>query len=127
MSSRWPLAAAVVALAPALGGGSDVEAAAPPGQWWSAAYRYRQKLSVSAGPTAVPTQYTVRGQFDHAALVALSQSLASGDDIRVAWWNGSGWAELDRLRDDQSAWNRATTRIWFRTQAPIGASRTPPR
>ena len=44
--------------------------------------------------------------------------------MRVAWWSGSAWVELDRLLDDQSAWNTATTQIWFRTQAAIGASST---
>jgi hypothetical protein len=36
-----------------------------------------------------------------------AQSLASGDDVRGAYWNGSGWVELDRLLDDESAWNNA--------------------
>ena len=116
---RLALAVLVGALAPAL-----AEAAAPAGQWWSASYRYRQKLSLTSGTTAIPTQYSVRHQLDHAALVSVSQSLASGDDVRVAWWSGTAWVELDRLLDDQSAWNSAATQIWFRTQAAIGASST---
>ena len=40
-------------------------------------------------------------------MVFAAQSLASGDDVRVAYWNGSGWIELDRLLDDESAWNNA--------------------
>ena len=116
---RLALALVVGVWAPAL-----VEAAAPVGQWWSASYHYRQKLSITSGTTAIPTQYSVRLQLDHAALVSVSQSLASGDDVRVAWWSGTAWVELDRLLDDQSAWNSATTQLWFRTQAAIGASST---
>jgi len=100
---------------------SAAEAAAPPGQWWDATYRYRQKITVTNGPTAILAGYSVRFQFDHASLVSVSQSLASGDDARIAWWNGTAWVELDRLLDDQSAWNGATTRVWFRTQAALGS------
>ena len=114
----------VATLLALLGDASLLEAAAPVGQWWNASYRYRQKLSLTAGTTLIPTQYSVRPQFDHAAMVAVSQSLASGNDVRVAYWNGSGWVELDRRLDDQSAWNTATTQIWFRTQAAIGVAAT---
>ncbi len=107
-----------------LSAASGIEAAAPPGEWWNAGYRYRQKLNLTAGATAIPTQYSVRLQLDHSALVFASQSLASGNDVRVAYWNGSGWVELDRVLDDQATWNNAATRIWFRTQALIGASST---
>ena len=107
-----------------IGSASLLEAAAPANQWWSASYRFRQKLNLTAGATAIPTQYSVRLQLDHAALVNVSQSLASGDDVRVAYWNGSGWVELDRRLDDQSAWNTATTQVWFRTQAAIGVAAT---
>ena len=100
----------------------SLEAAAPPGEWWNASYPRRQKLTVTAGTTAVPAQYSVRLQIDHAALVTATQSQATGNDVRVVYWSGSGWVELDRRLDDQSAWNNAATRLWFRTQAPIGAS-----
>jgi hypothetical protein len=101
-----------------------VHAAAPADLWWNVAYSQRQKVTVTAGTIAVPTDYSVNLQIDHAALVAATLSLASGDDVRVVYWTGSGWLELDRRLDDQSSWNSATTRIWFRTQAGIGASST---
>ena len=123
-SSGWRHARHLAVLAAILWTTSVVEAAAPAGQWWSASYRYRQKLSLTAGATAVPTQYSMRLQLDHAALVSVFQSLASGDDVRVAWWSGTAWVELDRLLDDQSAWSTATTQVWFRTQAGIGATLT---
>jgi hypothetical protein len=93
-----------------------------PRSWWDANYQYRQQITITAGTTAVPTSYSVRVQFDHAALVTGSKSLSSGNDIRIVYWNGSGWTELDRRLDDQSSWNSTTTQVWFRTQAAIGAS-----
>ncbi|HEY7698742.1 MAG TPA: DUF2341 domain-containing protein, partial [Vicinamibacteria bacterium] len=103
---------------------SLLQAAAPGGEWWNAGYFYRKQLNLTAGATAIPNQYSVRIQLDHAAMVSAGQSLISGNDVRVAYWNGSGWVELDRLLDDQSTWNNAATQIWFSTQAPIGAGLT---
>jgi hypothetical protein len=100
------------------------QAAAPAGQWWNASYQYRHKISIKAGATNVPTAYSVKFQFDHAALVSASKSLSSGNDIRIVYWNGSSWTELDRRLDDQSAWNSARTQVWFRTQAAINANQS---
>ena len=44
--------------------------------------------------------------------------------MRVVYWNGGGWVELDRRLDDQSGWNNARTMLWFRTQAALGALAT---
>jgi hypothetical protein len=103
---------------------SLARAAAPANEWWDSNYQYRYKISVTAGTTNVPTDYSVRIEFDHAALVAATKSLSSGDDIRIAHWNGSTWTELDRRLDDQSSWDSATTQVWFRTQAGINATET---
>ncbi|MHA1938714.1 MAG: DUF2341 domain-containing protein, partial [Candidatus Thorarchaeota archaeon] len=103
---------------------SIAQAAAPANEWWDSNYQYQYKVSVTAGSTNIPTDYSVRIEFDHAALVATGKSLSSGDDIRIAHWNGSTWTELDRRLDDQSSWDSATTQVWFRTQAAINASQT---
>jgi uncharacterized delta-60 repeat protein len=100
------------------------QAAAPAGQWWNAAYTQRQNITVTAGTTLIPTQYSVPFTLDHARLVATGQSLVSGNDVRVVYWNGGGWVELDRRLDDQSAWNNARTQIWFRTQLAIAVGAT---
>lgn len=101
---------------------SVAEAAAPSNQWWNSSYQYREKITVAAGSVNVPTQYSVRIQFNHAALVTATKSLSSGNDIGVVYWNGSTWTELDRRLDDQSSWNSAATQVWFRTQAAINAN-----
>jgi uncharacterized delta-60 repeat protein len=100
------------------------EAAAPPGQWWNAAYAERLNITVTAGATPAPTDYSMFVTIDHARMVSTGRSLASGDDVRVVYWNGGSWVELDRLLDDQSSWNNWRTGIWFRTQAAIGAFAT---
>src|SRR5437588_12902126 len=97
---------------------------------WSADYDYREQITVTAG-SAVPTTslpYAVALTFNHAALVTAGKSLTSGDDVRVRYWNGTTMVELDRILDPTpsapSAWNTASTTIWFGLQAPIAAGRT---
>lgn len=90
---------------------------------WSANYDYREQISVQA-VNAVLAGYAVALTFNHAALVAAGKSLASGDDVRVRYWTGSAFVELDRVLDPTSAWNTAATRIWFRLQAGIAAAGT---
>lgn len=85
----------------------------------SADYAYRRRITVSAPLLGVPAGYAVPVVFDHAALVAAGRSLPSGDDVRILYWTGTAWVELDRFRDIPTAWNTTTTRLWFRLQAPI--------
>ncbi len=87
---------------------------------WIADYDYRMPITVRA-QNAVAAGYAVALTLNHAALVAANKSQAGGDDVRILYWNGSAWVELDRVLDPTSAWNTATTTIWFRLQAAIGA------
>lgn len=86
---------------------------------WSANYDYRKRIAVQA-QDAVPAGYAVAVTFNHAALVAAGKSLASGDDVRVRYWNGSALVELDRILDPTSVWNATATTIWVPLQAAIG-------
>jgi hypothetical protein len=92
--------------------------------WLTQSYPYRQPLTVTAGSAAVPSGYSVPVTLNHASLVSAGKSLASGNDVRVFYWNGTTWVQLDRVLDSGSAWNSATTKIWFKTQAAIAASGT---
>lgn len=85
---------------------------------------FRRRIDVTGGSVAAPDGYTTPLTFDHAAMVAAGQSLASGDDIRIWRHDGASWAELDRVLDDGSSWNAADTTVWFRTREPIGAGAT---
>ncbi|MGH7380609.1 MAG: heparin lyase I family protein [Candidatus Methylomirabilales bacterium] len=85
-------------------------------------YQYRQKITITAGSSAVPSGYTVSLTFNHASLVGAGKSLPSGNDIRIIYASGTGGVELDRVLDPGSSWGNTATRIWFKTQAAIGAS-----
>ncbi len=92
--------------------------------WWDAGYSFRQRIDVAAGSAAAPDEYTLALAVDHAALVATGLARADGDDLRILRWDGTTWTELDRVLDDDSAWDRVDTTIWFRTVAPVAADST---
>ena len=85
-----------------------------PTAWWDSSYSYRKELTITAGSEAIPSDYSVSLTFDHAALVGAGSSQSNGDDIRITYWNGSDWDELDRMLDPGSDWNTTTTKIWSR-------------
>lgn len=91
--------------------------------WWNASYSFRVNLAVTT-TDATASGYSVGVTVNHATMVANSQALTSGNDLRVVYFNGTSWTELDRLVDPSSSWNNASTKIWFRTQTAIGASTT---
>lgn len=97
-------------------------AGANPDNWWNTSYAYRRKLTITAGSVNAPTAYSVSATINHASLVSSGYSLANGNDVRIVYWNGSTWTELDRMLDPQSSWNNAATRVWFRTQGSMTAS-----
>jgi hypothetical protein len=90
--------------------------------WFSEDWQYRKVINITAGSTAVPSDYTVSLTFDHSSLVSIGKSRADGNDIRVLYKNGLNWEELDRILDPSSSWNINTTKIWFKTQIAIPAS-----
>ncbi len=85
---------------------------------------FRQRIDITAGTVDAPDGYTAPLALDHGSLVASGLSLPSGDDIRVWRHDGVSWTELDRVLDDDSAWNAADTTLWFRTQESISANET---
>lgn len=89
--------------------------------WWDPTYAQRQQISVDTTAAAAPGGYTVPVAFDHAALVAGGDALASGDDVRVLHFDGSTWTELDRVLAEGSAWDDAGTTLDFRTVDPVAA------
>ena len=92
--------------------------------WWNGAYRYRRNITVTTGTAAVTSGYSVQLNLNHAQLVQQGKSLASGDDLRLLYWNqGScNWLELDRVLQDGSSWNSVATQVWFKLQGGIAAN-----
>ncbi len=92
--------------------------------WWDADFRFRQPIAVTAGAAAVPSGYSVSVTLGHAGLVSSGESQDDGNDVRVLYWTGTGWQELDRVLEPGSSWDSDSTKIWFKLQAGIDASST---
>jgi len=88
--------------------------------WWNANYAYRRRATI-VNNVASPLDigYSVCVTMDTASLVSAGKMLASGNDLRVAYQSGSSWIELDREVIDM---NSASTQIWFKNRAKIGAN-----
>ncbi len=100
---------------PALGGACNPS-------WWNLDYPFRRPLVVTnTAAASLESQYTVSAMIDHALLVAQGQSLLNGDDVRVVYFDGLVWFEVDRIVHPASNWNSPTTTILYRTIEPIPA------
>ena len=86
--------------------------------WWDNGYQFRRQITVSTGintPYNGYAGYTVEMMMD-----TVSPDIQDdGDDLRIVWWNGSGWQELHRQIINP---NTDSTYIRFRLQADIAAS-----
>jgi hypothetical protein len=88
--------------------------------WWDDTYAFRRRIDVTAGSTDVPIRYSVAAELDHAAEVQASQSLDSGDDVRVVC---TGY-QVPRTADPHDSWNQPATRIWFDLPAGVAAEQS---
>ncbi len=102
-------------------GGNVLQVIDPPTFWWNSAWHYRKSLTITAGADALPADYSVKRTFDHGAQVAVGKSLASGDDVRLTYWNGTSEVPLDRVLGPGATWNQATTTLWFKLSAALAA------
>ncbi|MGD2037980.1 MAG: DNRLRE domain-containing protein, partial [Desulfobacterales bacterium] len=94
--------------------------------WWDSGYAYREQITLTApASNNVPNGYPVKLTIDHASLYSAGKSQQDGDDIRIVYWNGSSWAEIDRTLFNNnltgSSWDQSDTTIMFKTQASITA------
>jgi hypothetical protein len=85
--------------------------------WWNASYAYRRNVSVqNNGSSPLVANYSVDAVLDSASLISSNKIMPNGNDIRVVFWSGSNWIELDR---DVQYLNTTSTQVWFKTQATI--------
>lgn len=87
--------------------------------WFDCSWNSRKKITVTTGTSGVSGGYSASLTLNHAALVTVGKSMASGNDVRVARLDGT---ELPRALDPLSSWNSPTTTIWFPLGDAIGAS-----
>jgi nitrogen fixation-related uncharacterized protein len=88
--------------------------------WWNVSYSYRRQITIEnhlASPLNVG--YSVWITINTASLISVGKMLSSGNDLRVVYWAGSSWIELDR---DVININSNSTQVWFKTQAAIEAN-----
>lgn len=57
-------------------------------------------------------------------MVQSGASLSSGNDVRIARWDGGSWTELDRVVAIGSAWNTGSTKLFFQSQTSVAAATT---
>lgn len=101
------------------GGGSSGGGSSTVANWSASDFGCRQQVTISAS-SAIAASTLVTFSFDHASLVSAGKSLASGDDVRVYYEDGSG-TELDRALVSGSSWNASSTKLAVKAQAAIAA------
>jgi hypothetical protein len=85
--------------------------------WWNTSYSYRRQITIANNaPSMLDVGYSVYVTINTASLVSAGKMLSDGNDLRVAYWSGSSWIELDR---EVMGMNGNSTQIWFKTQATI--------
>jgi hypothetical protein len=63
--------------------------------------------------------YSVSILLDTAFFVSAGKMLPNGHDLRIVYWSGAGWTELNRHILHM---NTSSTDIWFKTQMPIDST-----
>ena len=85
--------------------------------WWNTNYSYRRQITIANNaPLILGVGYSVYVIINTASLVSAGKMLSDGNDLRVAYWSGSSWIELDR---DVIGMNDSSTQVWFKTQVTI--------
>jgi len=88
--------------------------------WWNTSYSYRKRITITNNiATTLSSGYSVRLNVNATSLVSAGKMLASGNDLRIVYWNESSWVEIDR---DVIDMNTSSTQVWFKTQADIDTS-----
>ena len=88
--------------------------------WWNADYSYRRQITiVNNVASTLDVGYSVCVTMDTTSLISAGKMLSSENDLRVIYWSGNTWIELDR---EVIHMNITSTQVWFKTQAAIEAN-----
>ena len=89
--------------------------------WWNCNYSYRQKINISNNDASVLiNQSTINTTLDTQSLTVAGKMLSDGTDLRVVYWDGTNFNELDRI--NESEFNLTNTLISFSLQENISVS-----
>ncbi|MHA2401711.1 MAG: hypothetical protein ACXADH_01870, partial [Candidatus Kariarchaeaceae archaeon] len=86
--------------------------------WWNSSYKYMKQVTIAAD-SALSTDYTVQLDLITSTLVSASKMRVDARDLRVAYYSGLLWTELDRVILNN---NSVKTSVFFRVQNSISAS-----
>ncbi len=88
--------------------------------WWDINYSSRQQLTIgNNADTPLPAGYSVKLDLTGEKAIDFFRQSAStqpGDDVRIAYWDGSQWQEMDRYVE---SFTSTDIRMWFATQDEI--------
>jgi hypothetical protein len=91
-------------------------------QTWNSSYRYERPINMTnTGSQTLNNGTTVNITFDHSALVSSGKSLASGNDVRITWYNETGQEYVELDRHNSTSFNTTNTNIWFKIKDDIPA------
>jgi hypothetical protein len=89
--------------------------------WWNSSYSYRRPVTVDIGSnSSVSSGYAVKMTISGSDAAAIySNSKNTGDDFRVAYWNGSSNSELSRYL---VTYTSSSIVFYFKLQATLNAN-----
>jgi|GEM_PF-963978 len=88
----------------------------PATTWWNYTYLKRKLINITnTDSSALPQNYSIMITTD----TTTSDFLTNGSDVRIVYWNGTAYRELDRY--NETPFHNASTKIWFRLQNNIAS------
>jgi LPXTG-site transpeptidase (sortase) family protein len=90
-----------------------------PAPWWNANWSYVRTITVSTGANPPLNGYDSYSVYLVADTSDVSRFRADCFDLRIVYWDGAAYVELDR---DLYGCGTAATQVWFRLQADIPPS-----
>jgi hypothetical protein len=87
----------------------------------------RRPIVITAAADALEPGYALAVRVDLGSLVAAGQALASGDDLRVSFWNGEVFVQLNRVLWPSERSVDGEMDAWFRLREQLGADETDTR
>lgn len=87
--------------------------------WWDSSYSYKTEIEVSTG-SALSSSYSMHVNMDLDGLVSQNKVRSDMEDVRVVYFDGASYTELDRhIRQASSGYD-----IWFTAQDSYTANST---
>jgi len=94
-----------------------------PRNWWNLDYDYNRQISiVNNVASTLGSGYSICVTIDTASMVSAGKMMTNGNDLRIVWWNSTSESYVELDRANETNFNSASTKIWFKLQRGIAAS-----